>query len=142
LRRCPIRGAVCALALAPALTSHDRAPPPRIASHSSTIVSFPAIEESIPMLQVEVRLADEPSYWRLVEIVRGEEVHPSKRSPDGSMLAHVLMTPEQFAEATRQGFECRVLTDYDKEPDRRGEISKSNRFEAELRRLRGQGGAP
>lgn len=94
------------------------------------------------MLQVEVRLADEKSYWRLVEIVRGEEVHPSMRNPDGSMLAHVLMTQEQFDEATRQGFECRVVTDYDKEPDPRGEISKSNRFEAELRRLREQRGRP
>lgn len=94
------------------------------------------------MLMVEVRLADENAYWRLVELVRGEEVHPERRNPDGSMLAHVLMTPDQYAQATREGFETRIVTDYDKGPDPRNEISKTNRFEAELRRLRGQRGAP
>jgi hypothetical protein len=94
------------------------------------------------MLLVEVPLASDKAYWRLVEIVRGEEVHPERRNPDGSMLAHVLMTPEQYAEASREGFECRIVTDYDKEPDPRNEISKTNRFEADLRRLREQRGRP
>lgn len=94
------------------------------------------------MLLVEVRLTSDQTYWRLVEIVRGEEVHPERRNTDGSMLAHVLMTPEQYAAATREGFECRIVTDYDKEPDPRNEVSKTNRFEAELDRLRGQRGRP
>ena len=92
------------------------------------------------MLLVEVLIADEKRYWQLVQIVQGEEVHPERRTPEGGMLAHVLMTEQQHAEATRNGYECRVVSDYSKLPDRRDEVSKTNRFEDDLRRLRGKGG--
>ena len=88
------------------------------------------------MLLVEVLIADEEGYSRLVEIVRGEEVHPERKLPQGGTLAHVLMTEEQYAEAVRNGYECRVVTDYSKLPDPRDEVSKSNRFEEDLEKLR------
>lgn len=92
------------------------------------------------MLLVEVTIKDEKEYWQVVELVRGEEVHPEERLGEGRMRAHVLMTDDQFAEAQRRGFECRLITDYSKQPDPREEISKTNRFEAELRRLRDKEG--
>jgi hypothetical protein len=96
------------------------------------------LKGQVLMLLIEVPLENERRYWRLVEIVRGEEVHPEQRNPDGSMLAHVLMTEQQYAQAMKEGFSCRIVTDYSKEPDPREEVSKTNRFEPELRRLREQ----
>lgn len=88
------------------------------------------------MLSVEVLVQDETRLLALVRLVRGEEVHPERRTTEGAILAHVLMTDEQYAEAQRAGFQCRVLVDYSKQPDPRDEVSKTNRFEAELQRIR------
>lgn len=89
------------------------------------------------MLLVEATVDGEKRYWQLVEIVRGEEVHPETPLSDGPARVHTLMTEDQLAEARRQGFACEVVTDYATLPDPRDEVSKENRFEAELRRLRG-----
>ncbi len=40
------------------------------------------------MLLLEISISDEPSFWQLVKIVRGESVHPKRRTPDGRMVAH------------------------------------------------------
>ena len=93
-------------------------------------------EERTPMLLVKVIIPDESAYWRLVEIVQGEEVHPEDKTVEGFTRVHVLMTKDQLSIAQRAGYACEIALDYSTLPDPRDEVSKDDRYAAELERLR------
>ncbi len=92
------------------------------------------------MLLVRVLIIDKKKYWHLVEIVKGESLYPEPKTPDNRKMVKVMMTEDQYKEAVKDGYECEIVLDYSKLPDPRDEVSKTNRYEEALAKLRSKKG--